>query len=76
MACPKLPMCQMSQCIFLDHLDQYQTEFKIPSIHHVYSHCNMSYTISASSFHLWTDSAEEGCYRKYTNSMLWFHMMF
>lgn len=76
MACPKLSMCQTSQCIFLDCLDQDQTEFEISSIHQVYSYCNVAYTASAFSFHLWTDSAEEGCYMKYTNNMFWFCMIF
>lgn len=32
---PKLLMYQMSQCILLDHLDQYQTKFEISPIHQV-----------------------------------------
>ena len=69
-------MYQMSQHIFLDHLGQYQIEFEISSVYQVYSYCNMPYAIRASRFHLWTDSAKEGEYMKYTNNMFWFCMIF
>ena len=62
-------MYPMSQCILLDHLDQFQTKFEISPIHQVYSYCNMSSTISASELHLWTDSATEGWHMKYTNNI-------
>lgn len=66
-------MYPMSQCILLDHLDQFQTKFEISPIHQVYSYCNMSSTISASELHLWTDSATEGWRMKYTNIFLVLH---